>query len=209
MSILQKLVEAGKLTQEDAQLIEQEIAVKYTAELEKLKSEKEQLEKEVATTKEQLEKERQTLREQLEKAKKEGNIDKIKEYEEKLAEKEKQLNEMSQTVTELKVSQTLNSVLDKFDVIDKDIVAAAVRQQIKVDDNGNIVYGDGKPVEDGLKEFFEKKPHLLKSKGTGGSGSSNPTSFSGGVKRRSEMSDSEKAQFIKENGQEAYLNLPE
>jgi len=210
MSILQKLLSEGKLTAEDVTAIENEVAAKFQEELNKLKAERDRLSQEVTQAKLQLENEKKALEEQLQKAKSEGNLDKIKEYEAKLAEKEKQLSEMAENVKKLKVEATLNSVLDKFPVIDKELIAEAVKNKIEVTENGEIKYEGGKALEEGLKEFFDAKPHLLKAQGNSGSGSDGSGgTFKGGSKRRSEMSDVERAKFIKEHGQQAYLNLPE
>ena len=208
--ILKKLIEAGKITEDEAKQLQEEIVKEQQAKLQELQQELEKYKAEATKTKEILEAERAKLQEELEKAKKEGNLDKIKEYEAKLGEKEQQLAELQKTITQLKVENTLNKALDKFNVIDKELVAEALKNRVKVDEQGNILIGD-KPIEEGLKEFFESKPHLLKAQGQGGAGAGaqgGASSFKG-AKRRSEMSDVEKAEFIKQHGQEAYLNLPE
>ena len=210
MGILESLLKEGKLTTEQVEQLKAELLKEAQAELEKLRKENERLQTEVAQAREQLAKEKEELQRLLEEAKKAGNEELQKRYEAELAEKEKRLAEMSNALKQLKVKATLGEALDRFNPVDKEVVMQALQSSVQVTDQGAVVWSDGRALDEALKEFFEKRPHLVKAQGAPGSGSGQIKS--GAVptpKRRSEMTSAEKAKFIKEHGREAYFKLPE
>lgn len=83
-----------------------------------------------------------------------------------------------------------------------------------VDDNGNprIADAQGNPmkIEDLAIELRSKMPQAFEGKGAGGSGASPGGDPSGGgtVKKRSEMSNDEKAKYLAKNGYEKFMALP-
>jgi len=208
LKILKELIKAGKLSEEEAKQIESEVTELVENKTIELKSEVEKLRSELDTTKQALESEKAKLLEELEKAKKEGDAEKIKEYEAKLTEKEQQLQTLQQNLQKLQIDNSLIKALENYDVIDKEVVAEVLKTKAKLSEDGKILLGN-KDLEEGLKEFFENKPHLLKATGQSGSGAQAGKQSGGAGLRKSAMSDEQKAQYIQEHGQEAYLSLPD
>jgi len=208
LKILEELVKAGKLSEDEAKKVEAEIEKVVEVKTKELKDEVAKLKSELDTTKQALEAEKAKLLEELEKAKKEGNAEKVKEYEAKLAEKEQQLQSLQQNLQRLQIDNALYKALENYEVIDKEVVAEVLKAKAKLSEDGKILLGD-KDLEEGLKEFFESKPHLLKATGKQGSGTQSGRQSGGATLRKSALTDEQKAQFIKEHGQEAYLNLPD
>jgi len=178
LKILQKLLEAGKISEEAAKEIDNDLG----AELKKLKDEaaewrvkyKElsQTYEEVASSKNSLEEQLKSLDERIAKAKEEGKKELVKELEAQKKEKEELTNKLKQleaTSKSLRVENALNKALSAYEVIDPEVVAEVIKQRVDVID-GEVKFKDGKSLDDGIKEFFESKPHLLKAKGNGGSG---------------------------------------
>jgi len=178
LKILQELLGAGKISEEAAKAIDDDLG----KELKKLRDEaaewrvkyKElnQTYEEVAKSKTSLEEQAKNLDERIKKAKEEGKKELVKELEAQKKEKEelsKKLAELETTSKALRIENALNKVLGSYDVIDKDIVAEVLKSKIDVID-GETKFKDGLPLEEGVKKFFEEKPHLLKPKGNAGSG---------------------------------------
>jgi len=178
LKILQKLLEAGKISEEAAKEIDNDLG----AELKKLRDEaaewrvkyKElsQTYEEVASSKNSLEEQLKSLDERIAKAKEEGKKELVKELEAQKKEKEELTNKLKQleaTSKSLRVENALNKALSAYEVIDPEVVAEVIKQRVDVID-GEVKFKDGKSLDDGIKEFFESKPHLLKAKGNGGSG---------------------------------------
>jgi len=183
LKVIQNLLEAGKISEEAAKAIDGEVSkiisdlrdeaaswrVKY--------KELNQTYEEVINSKNSLEEQLKNLDERIKKAKEEGKKELVKELEAQKKEKEelsKKLAELEKTSKALRIENALNRVLSKYEVIDKEIVADVLKTKLDVID-GEVKFSDGKSLDDGIKEFFENKPHLLKSKGSAGSG------VSGGV----------------------------
>ena len=62
-------------------------------------------------------------------------------------------------------------------MIDAEIVSEVLSVKLELKDDA-VIFNDGKSLEDGLENFFDSKPHLLKAKGSNGSGAD--TDGSGG-----------------------------
>ena len=185
LKILQQLLEAGKISEEAAKIIDDDLS----KELKKLRDEaaewrikyKELNEtyEEVASSKTSLEEQLKNLDEKIKKAKEEGKKELVKELEAERAQKEelnKKLAELEATSKSLKIENALNKALSAYEVIDSDVVAEVLKAKIDVVD-GEVKFRDGSLLEDGIKKFFETKPHLLKAKGNEGSGAGNNPQF--------------------------------
>lgn len=72
----------------------------------------------------------------------------------------------------LTIESTISKALDGYDIIDRDIVTTVLKNNVIVDDDGvKFKSGDNTvTVDEGVKGFFDVKPHLLKAKGNPGSG---------------------------------------
>jgi len=215
MDFIKKLLEEGKISQEVAQVLEE----KFTAlqkEAQEYKSKFEETQKtlqEVMESKNKLENELSNLDEKIKKAKEEGKAELVKELEAEKAEKQELMQKLTSLEAknkELTINTELNKILDEIGVVDKEVATLALKHFVDVED-GKVVFKNGEELLDlkeGASKFFENKPHLLASKGSNGSGATNPLN-QGGIKKRSEMSLEEKTEFIAKNGREAYEQLPE
>lgn len=216
---IKELLEAGKISQEVAQELDGEVSkalkelrdenAKYRTKAKELS----QALEEVTGSKEELQKQLESLDERIAKAKEEGKQELAHRLEAERAEKDKlkaTLESIEARNRELTIENAIGGVLGKFDVIDSEVVGAVLKGAVEVGESG-VMYREGDallPLDDGVKKFFEAKPHLLKSTGQNGSGANGGgASFVG--KKKSEMSAAQKAEFIKQNGQKAYLNLEE
>ncbi len=187
LKILQNLLETGKISEEAAKAIDAEVSkiikeardeaaswrVKY--------KELNQTYEEVVSSKTSLEEQLKSLDERIKKAKEEGKKELVKELEAQKQEKEelsKKLAELENTSKALRIENALNKALNNYEVIDPEVVAEVLKAKLDVID-GEVKFKDGKSLEDGIKEFFENKPHLLKAKGNAGSGvEANTSGFS-------------------------------
>ena len=215
MDFIKKLLEEGKISQEVAQILEEKFN-SLQKEAEDYKTKFEETQKtlnEVTESKSKLEQELNSLDEKIKKAKEEGKAELAASLEAERTEKQElmqKLNTLESKNKELTINTELSKVLDEIGVVDKEVAALALKHFADVED-GKVVFKNKDEVLDlksGASKFFENKPHLLSSKGLQGSGANNPTN-QGGIKKRSEMSVSEKAEFIAQNGREAYEQLPE
>ena len=177
LKILQQLLEAGKISAEAAKEIDEDLS----GELKKLRDEaaewrvkyKELNEtyEEVINSKKSLEEQVKSLDERIAKAKEEGKKELVKELEAQKKEKEelsKKLAELEATSKNLKIENALNKVLSGYEVIDPEVISEVLKSKVTLIDN-DVKFQD-KSLEEGIKEFFENKPHLLKPKGNAGSG---------------------------------------
>ena len=202
------LLEAGKIDKEAAEALDGEItsaikevrdeAAKYRTKLKEAES----------LYKKQLDEQAAELKNALETAKQEGAEAIAKEYEAKLKALESEKAEYEARAREAMVEATINGVLADVDVVDADLARLYIRSHITVDgDKVFVKSGDELlTVESGAKKLFEAKPHLIKSTGSPGSGAGGRTG-SMAAKKKSEMSAEDKAAYIKEHGQDAYLAL--
>ena len=149
--------------------------------------------------------ENDTLKSELSKTKGELNL------------KAKDLEKLSGTLTEkenylnsLKLSNTIKEQLTKHNIHpdDADVVEAILEKNFKLVD-GEVKAGD-KDVDTFMAEYMQGKGQRYTlapaNSGTGATGSNGNMSAS--TPKRSEMSHQQKGEYIKANGQEAYLNLP-
>lgn len=179
---VKELQEAGKISKEVAKELDSEIS---TA-LKTLRDEnavyrnknKELVESlnEVNTSKAELEKQVGDLDERIKKAKEDGKNELATQLEAEKADKQalsEKLEAVSAKNRELTRTNAIQAGLKDFELIDSDVVSAAVEKFIVLEDDGSVKFKDGEnslSVSDGLKAYFENKPHLLKSSGNGGSG---------------------------------------
>ena len=103
----------------------------------------------------------------------------------------------------LKIESAIKNALSKYEVIDNETAEYFIKGRVVLDGD-NLKYKDGEnslTLEDGLKKFFEDKPHLLKAKGNGGSGAGDGNN-SGGEKSFKDMTLTEQGELYKKNPQE-------
>lgn len=178
---VKELLENGSISQEVANTLDAEIQT----ELKTLRDESaswrvkykelESTYNEVASSKESLEEQLKNLDDKIAKAKDDGKKELVKELESERKTKDElisKLNELETTTKNLKLENALNSALDGYEVIDKELITLSLKQSLEVKDDG-VAFSDGKSLDDGIKSYFEAKPHLLKASGQSGSGSEN------------------------------------
>ena len=178
---LKEMLEAGKISESVANELDSEIskalkelrdeAASYRVKYQEVHKNYE----EVLKSKENFENELKNIDEKLTKAKEEGKKELIKELEAQKKEKEeliKKLKEAEATSKRLKIENALNKTLKEYEVIDFDVVSAVLKNNLDVVED-EVKFSDGKSLAEGVKEFFEAKPHLLKPKGNNGSGAGN------------------------------------
>ena len=178
LKILEKLLGAGKISEEVAK----EIDTDLSGELKKLRDESAKWRtkynelnstyEEVVSSKSKLEEQVKNIDEKIQKAKDEGKKELVTELEKEKQEKSElmqKLNELENTTKTLKIENALSKALATYEVLDNEIVSDVLKSKLQVVDN-EIKFDDGLPLEDGVKKFFETKPHLLKPKGNEGSG---------------------------------------
>jgi len=176
-----ELLNTGSIKEEDAKALDVEIQ----SELTKLRDEAsswrvkhKELQttfNEVSESKKQLEQQVTGLDEKIAKAKEDGKAELVKSLETEKAEKNelvKKFNDMEVSNKNLKIENSLNKALGSYELIDIDMASRVLKLDLDVSDD-KVSFKDGKSLEDGLKGFFEAKPHLLKAKGNGGSGKDN------------------------------------
>ena len=181
---LKELLEAGKVTQDVADTLDSEIS----ASLKELRDESaswrlkyndinKSLES-VSQTKESLEIKLSGFDDAIKKAKEDGKGELVNELETQRQEMQTlqdNLTSIQEQNKSLKIETALNSSLGKYDVVDAELVGNYVKGFVSLDGDA-IKYKDGDnslTLDDGLKKFFENKPHLLKSQGNSGSGAGN------------------------------------
>ena len=178
LKILEKLLEAGKISEEVAK----EIDTDLSGELKKLRDESAKWRtkynelnstyEEVVSSKSKLEEQVKNIDEKIQKAKDEGKKELVTELEKEKQEKSElmqKLNELENTTKTLKIENALSKALATYEVLDNEIVSDVLKSKLQVVEN-EIKFDDGLPLEEGVKKFFESKPHLLKPKGNEGSG---------------------------------------
>ena len=178
LKILEKLLGAGKISEEVAK----EIDTDLSGELKKLRDESAKWRtkynelnstyEEVVSSKSKLEEQVKNIDEKIKKAKDEGKKELVTELEKEKQEKSElmqKLNELENTTKTLKIENALSKVLATYEVLDNEIVSDVLKSKLQVVEN-EIKFDDGLPLEEGVKKFFESKPHLLKPKGNEGSG---------------------------------------
>jgi len=213
---IKEMLEAGKISQEVAQELDNEVsgALKEVRdEAAEWREKYENLNKtynELANSKNILEAQVKELEAKIEKAKEEGKAELVKELESEKQSKQElmqKLQELEAKSRNLTIENELSKALENYDVIDKEVIKAVLKSNVDLTEDGiKFKVGDtATSLEEGLKKFFEEKPHLLKAKDLKGSGVQGGQ-VPGGLKK-SQMSAAQKAEFIKQHGQEAYLKL--
>lgn len=213
---IQEMLEAGKISQEVAQELDNEVsgalkevrdeAAEWRVKYQNLNKTYE----EVTSSKSALEGQVTELEAKIEKAKEEGKAELVKELESEKQSKQElmqKLQALEAKSKDLTIENELTKALEDYNVIDKEVIKTVLKSNVDLGEDGlKFKAGDSvTSLEDGLKKFFDDKPHLLKAKdfnGSGVQGGQAPT----GVKK-SQMDALQKAEFIKKHGQEAYLNL--
>jgi len=178
LKILEKLLGAGKISEEVAK----EIDTDLSGELKKLRDESAKWRtkynelnstyEEVVSSKSKLEEQVSSIEEKIKKAKDEGKKELVAELEKEKREKEElmqKLNNLENTTKTLKIENALSKALAIYEVLDSEIVSDVLKNKLQVVDD-EVKFNDGLPLDDGIKKFFESKPHLLKPKGNEGSG---------------------------------------
>lgn len=177
-----ELLESKAITQEVAEALDGEIGnalTKLRDENKTLRTEKEGLSKnydEILKSKSSLEEQLSGIDEKIAQAKKDGESSKVKELEAERAkhsELSTSLENLQKANQKLTIDSGVSKGLSGFDVIDSEVVSTVLRQNVSMGEDGQLRYKNGETelsVEDGFKDFFENKPHLLKAKGEGGSG---------------------------------------
>lgn len=100
--------------------------------------------------------------EKIQKAKEKENQDKLKEegkYQELLEAKEKEIENLKSSISELKLTSGIMSVASKLNVVDTDAVARLIdRSKLETDKDS----GEYTNIEDVVKELLSEKPYLAK-----------------------------------------------
>ncbi len=133
---------------------------------------------EVSESKKSLETQVTGLDEKIAKAKEDGKKELVSELEKERNEKSElvdKFNKMEASNKTLKIENSLSKALGSYDLLDSEIVTEVLSSKLELKDDA-VIFGDGKSLEDGLKGFFESKPHLLKAIGGTGSGAENNNS---------------------------------
>jgi len=175
---VKELLESGSISQEVANALNTEIQT----ELKSLRDESaswrvkykelESTYNEVNSSKTNLEEQLKTLDAKIVKAKEDGKKELVTELEKERLEKDElvtKLNDLEATTKGLKLENAINTALNGYEVIDKDLISLSLKQSLEVKEDG-VVFSDGKSLDDGIKSYFDEKPHLLKASGQGGSG---------------------------------------
>lgn len=175
---VKELLDNGSISAEVAGLLDAEIKTELTS----LRSESagwrtkyKELEttfNEVSDSKKSLEEQVTGLDEKIKRAKEDGKLEVIKDLEKEKNEKSElieKFNNLENTNKSLKIENSLSKSLETYETIDNETVAAVLRMSLNIADN-EVKFKDGKTLDEGVKAFFDAKPHLLKAKGNTGSG---------------------------------------
>ena len=183
---LKELLESGTISKEVADALDSEIQTELTSLRNEAKSYREKYDElnttfnEVSESKKSLEAQVVGLDDKIKKAKDEGKKELVDELEKERNEKNElvdKFNKVEATNKKLKIENSLSKSLSGFDLIDAEIVSEVLSAKLELKDDA-VIFNDGKSLEDGLENFFDSKPHLLKAKGSNGSGAD--TDGSGG-----------------------------
>lgn len=128
------------------------------------------------------------LKAELDSKKNSGNPDdkalaRIEALTEKMGEIEKERDNEKANSLKLKADNALEKELGKYELIDREIIGNTIRTSIVFDEgvpkfSDNGVYVD---ISEGVKSFIDNRPHLVKSKGSGGGSGSGEGGSSGGA----------------------------
>lgn len=119
------------------------------------------------------------------------------------------LNEKEKYLDDLTLSNTIKEQFAKnnFNNEDFETVTAYLEKHFKLADG--VVTAGGKDIDSFMSEYVsgKGKRYTLAPENTGG-GATGSNGTGATVQKRSEMTHAQKGEFIKANGQEAYLKLP-
>ena len=175
---LKELLESDTISKEVADALDSEIQTELTSLRNEAKSYREKYDElnttfnEVSESKKSLETQVTSLDEKIKQAKEDGKKELVDELEKERNEKNElvdKFNKVEATNKKLKIENSLSKSLSGFDLIDAEIVSEVLSVKLELKDDA-VIFNDGKSLEDGLKNFFDSKPHLLKAKGSNGSG---------------------------------------
>ncbi len=179
--------------------------------------------------------EKQRLEQELENAQSKAQEEVSSQLQQYRQQVDKYASELEQERQARMQDQVRNKILanagEEFLNPDQDVVPVLLRshkREQKRDENGKVIKGEyvdlfemtyedaeGNEVKEAVPlskalEIFANKPqnqHYLKAKSSGGSGGGKYANVT--HKKRSDMTRTEKSQFISEHGREEYMNLPE
>ena len=83
----------------------------------------------------------------------------------------KELEQTKKELLELKKESVINKLLDRYDLISKDVVFDALMAKAEADETGLKL--NGKSIDEGIAEYMENHPELIKAAGVSGSGAGN------------------------------------
>ncbi len=167
--LLQKLLSEERITKEEMDAL----LAAHAKELEQTKAKYEEMlqEFEGKNYEEQI----KELEERIQKAKEEGKAELIPELEKHkkmIEELQEQNRQKEQTIRQFRIANAVRKELGKYKPLDPQAVEELLIHKTSVDEKGNVVFEGEKPLEEGIKSYFEAHPNLLEPIGKGGSGSS-------------------------------------
>lgn len=119
------------------------------------------------------------------------------------------LNEKESYLKNLTLENSLNEHLSKIGVKPEYMTAAKalLEKNAKVDENG-VLIGD-KNISDFIHEWSNNEGKIfINAPANSGGGATGSNGTGASVQKRSEMTHAQKGEYIKANGQDAYLKLP-
>jgi chromosome segregation ATPase len=192
---IEELVESGAIQKEAAEALDAEIQTELStlrAEAKGYRVERDELAKSFESAKqakEQLEAKTADIDKQIESAKEAGKAELVTVLQAERAKNEElvgTVSQMEKVNTELRVSNAIASELGKYQV--KKEAFADVQELLRlkaVADNETVKIGD-KPIDEGIKHFFESRKTYLEPVGGAGSGSGG-TGGSGSVPNKGDL----------------------
>lgn len=209
---IKELLESGGLSEEVANALDDEVSselktlrdesaswrVKYQELNTKFDS--------ISKTKNDLEEKLGSIDEQIKKAKEQGKAElasELETYKKSQSELKANLEAIQAENQSLLIKNSLQNELSKYKLIDNDVVMAVLSPKVEIKDS-QVIYKDGNTsigLEDGIKAFFENKPHLLSAQGNGGSGSDGGGN-SYANKKLSELSATQRMELAKKDPKE-------
>jgi len=217
---LQELLDSGTISAEVANALDGEIGTALKELREEAKSWREKYQtisatyNEVKEAKDALEAKLTDIDKQIEAAKAEGKAELVAQLEATKTEQEALKGNLERIESEnkrLKIDSAITEKLTELNPVDLEAVKTLVSLNADLDENGNVkikVGDEAFDLDTGLTKFKETKATLFAPQGKSGTGS-NPQGGGGKAFKRSEMSPEQKVDFIKQNGNDAYLGLPE
>ena len=199
---VEELLESESITKEVAEALDSEIGTALSALRDESKGFREERDtllksfEEVTKHKEELDSKLNNYDEKIKAAKDEGKSELTKQLEDERLAHTKLIDTLSSVEQEnsrLKVSNAVSEQLAKYN-IKKDLVgdAKTVLQGFIVAGEDGLKFGDGKSVEEGIKEYFDSRTSFLEPQGepgsgaggNGGSGHSNKMDMTGSKESR-------------------------